>query len=108
MMSGDEMDISDENGEEMSTSAASKVGLPNPASETDQVMATVCNDELNEANKEFNKAMEEISKMPSDPNYPPEDVSSEEDTFNSVTSDDGTKAMAGVSVSATMKSAAQK
>jgi hypothetical protein len=50
MMSGDEMTVTNENGEEMSTSASSKVGVPNPASEKDQIMATVCNDELNEAN----------------------------------------------------------
>lgn len=64
-----------------------------------------CDMRLNEAANEFTQAIEAISKMPADPNYPPENVSSEEDTFNSVTANDGIKAMGGVSVETPIKSA---
>lgn len=103
-MSGNEYVISDENGER-TINSTSKIGMPNPASETDQIEATACDMRLNDAAKEFSQAIEDISKMPADPNYPSENVSSEEDTFNSVTANDGIKAMGGVSVETTIKSA---
>jgi hypothetical protein len=49
--------------------------------------------------------MTDIRNMPEDPNFPEEDITSEEDAFCSMTADDGTKAMAKVAVKGTVKSA---
>ena len=98
-MSGNEK--SDDN---MQISSTTKVVVNPPATENDHIMAKVCEDRLSKANDEFMAKMEEISKMPADPNFTPEEIETEEDTFVCGTADDGSKAMAGVQTKVSIKS----